>query len=51
MLAPLIQLASGRREERDDVADLLGPPEAAERQLAADELRDPFGIGLLALPP
>ncbi len=45
--APLTQPARGDGEERDDVADFVGGAEAAERQLAADEVGDAFGIGLL----
>ena len=40
-----------RREERDDGADFFGAAEAAERQLAPDELGDAGGIGLLAPVP
>src|SRR5712671_4799827 len=40
-----------RREEGDDVADFFGRAEAAERQLALDELGDGHGVLLLPLPP
>ncbi len=40
-----------RGEEGHDVADLLGAPEAAERQLGPDERGDALGVGLLALVP
>ena len=49
--APLTQLARGGGEEGDDGADFVGAAEAAERQLARDELGDALGIGLLALVP
>ena len=49
--APLTQLARGGGEERDDGADFLGAAEAAERQLALDELGDAGRIRLLACVP
>ena len=40
-----------RREERDDIGDLLGRAEPAERQLALDHVGDAGGVGLLPAIP
>src|SRR5687767_14517225 len=40
-----------RGEERDEIGDFLRPAEAAERNLAANEVGDALGIFLLPLPP
>jgi hypothetical protein len=40
-----------RAQERHDVADLVGAAKAAERDVARDERRDAFGVGLLPAVP
>ncbi len=54
-LAPLIQLARRRREERDDRPDLFGAAEPAERQFPLHEFRHPLrdrpALGGPTIPP
>ena len=49
--APLIQLARGEARNATTDADFVGAAEAAERELAFDEVGDDLGLRLLAPMP